>query len=140
MVIIFFTIILGLHDCRNVSTVEDMIKLSLEVWKCPLQREIVKTKEYSARVYRSLDQSVLDWENTNRLLFKNNTYCIGIKTGITKQAGPCLSSVFVKEHKHILCIVLHSKFFYLITQLKQPKNGSQKVLGFLDGAMSIMRT
>ena len=106
--------ILGLHDHRNVSTVEDMVKLSLEIWKIPLLREIVRTTDYTARVYRLEDTTCLDWENTNRLLFKNKTHCMGIKTGITKQAGPCLSSVFYKEDRQILCVVLNSNIFCLI--------------------------
>lgn len=91
-----------------------MIKLSLVIWKIPLQKEIVKTKDYTARVYRLEDTTCLDWENTNRLLFKKNTYCMGIKTGITKQAGPCLSSIFCKDDKEIVCVVLNSNIFYLI--------------------------
>lgn len=71
----------------------------------------MKTKYYTAVVLRGGDSYQLKWENTNRLLWKKGSCCIGMKTGITKSAGPCLASVFEKGDALILCIVLHSKSF-----------------------------
>lgn len=99
----------GLPDGRNVSTVEDITKLCQEAWKCPLLKEIIKTKYYNCQIIRGFDYCKVEWENTNRLQFKDSTYCVGMKTGITKTAGPCLASVFNKEGKEIQCIVLHTE-------------------------------
>ena len=42
----------GLNDPGNVSNVDDMIKLCVEVWKNGLLREIMKTKYWTASVCR----------------------------------------------------------------------------------------
>jgi len=51
------------------------------------------------------------WTNTNKLL--NNEFC-GLKTGITKTAGSCLSAVYKPEddyeyEKTLIIIVLNCK-------------------------------
>lgn len=100
----------GLQNIRNLTTIEDMIKLCCEVWKDSHFRHICKTKKYLPIIERNGKPTSIEWENTNKLLFKNID-CVGMKTGITKQAGYCLASVFERDSKSILGIVLSCKFF-----------------------------
>lgn len=48
------------------------------------------------------------WENTNKLLTKNQ-YFIGIKTGCTPNAGPCLATHYSKDNVDLQVIVLKAK-------------------------------
>lgn len=43
------------------------------------------------------------WENTNKLLRRNNF--IGIKTGITITAGPCLASAYKFKNKTYIVVL-----------------------------------
>ena len=57
-------------------------------------QEIVSKKEFSCKIlnrtYSQYRKST--WKNTNKLL--NIEGFIGVKTGVTPTAGPCLSSCF----------------------------------------------
>ena len=48
------------------------------------------------------------WENTNKLLTKNQHF-IGIKTGCTPNAGPCLATHYSKDNVDLQVIVLKAK-------------------------------
>lgn len=50
----------------------------------------------------------MTWKNTNLLLGKYED-CIGIKTGITPWAGPCMSTAFKKNGRYIIIIILRSE-------------------------------
>jgi len=43
-----------------------------------------------------LGAKTLKWENTNKLLHQISS-CLGIKTGVTPAAGPCLATAFCLE-------------------------------------------
>ena len=54
-------------------------------------REIVRTRTYSCKAVQmnpNVQPNTYCWENTNKLLHKG---FVGVKTGITPNAGPCLS-------------------------------------------------
>jgi D-alanyl-D-alanine carboxypeptidase len=48
----------------------------------------------------------VEWKNTNRHLFQFRE-CMGIKTGITPSAGPCLSSAYKVMGRELIVIVLN---------------------------------
>ena len=54
-------------------------------------------------VYESVQKQV--WKNTNKLLQNDRNY-VGIKTGITKNAGCCLSSQSKKKNTTLTCSTL----------------------------------
>lgn len=51
-----------------------------------------KRQTWLQQVYGLLFREVM-WQNTNKHLYKIRE-CIGVKTGITPGAGPCLSSAY----------------------------------------------
>ena len=48
----------------------------------------------------------IEWENTNKLLNKGYK---GVKTGITNEAGYCLSSYFSKDNFNLIIVMLGCK-------------------------------
>jgi D-alanyl-D-alanine carboxypeptidase len=59
-------------------------------------REVVKTKQYSLKVFNDLNDQMTrqtTWNNTNKLL-TDNCRINGLKTGITNSAGGCLASTY----------------------------------------------
>ncbi len=48
-----------------------------------------------------------EWENTNKLLRRQGF--IGIKTGITITAGPCLATAYKFRDKTYICVILRAK-------------------------------
>ena len=47
------------------------------------------------------------WINTNKLL--SLEHCIGIKTGVTPAAGPCMTAYFLEEDFSAIIVILNSK-------------------------------
>lgn len=72
------------------------------------------------------------WENTNKLLGKSGF--VGIKTGITNAAGPCLSSCARSDGECLIVILLNSRsmeqrweeavklFYWAVTRIKKFKS------------------
>lgn len=57
--------------------------------------------------YSNKDQKrTVEWINTNKLLRREGF--IGIKTGITVTAGPCLASAYKFRDKIYICVVLRA--------------------------------
>lgn len=77
----------GLEDAEHYSTAFDLAKLWCEAMKNDVFREIVSTKSYRIDLPETDEYRFLS--NHNKLL-KTNEYCIGGKTGFTKNAGRCL--------------------------------------------------
>ena len=75
---------------KQFSTAYDMANISVAAMReHALFREIVATKHYICKE-RSTGR-VIEWQNTNKMLWRSNR-ALGMKTGWTKQAGPCLCS------------------------------------------------
>ena len=57
-------------------------------------KEIVAKKVFQCRIFNRTFSHTKEcsWDNTNKLLNVNGF--IGVKTGVTPAAGPCLSSIF----------------------------------------------
>ena len=98
----------GLTNKESYSTASDMAKLTTICLKNHLLRQVVRRKAYRCEIKNekmSYTREVI-WKNTNRLLFKVRE-CIGIKTGITPGAGPCLSTAFRVGHREVVIVVLN---------------------------------
>ena len=56
----------------------------------------------------AMAQKTIEWENTHRLVQQKSNEYIGIKTGITTAAGPCLAScVKAQDGRYFIIIVLN---------------------------------
>lgn len=96
----------GLVYNKNVSCARDICKLSCIVMKNVNFRRIVNTKSFCGEVF---DENgavrKVSWDNTNKLLWKGFD---GIKTGVTDNAGPCLTVGF-RGRVSIIITLLNSK-------------------------------
>lgn len=95
----------GLIYKKNVSCARDVCKLSSIAMKNQFFRKIVNTKIHNAEILNSGISRKVTWENTNKLLLKGFE---GIKTGITENAGPCLSAAF-RGYMYIIITLLNSR-------------------------------
>ena len=98
----------GLMNKFNKSTTNDQAKLSAYAMQNEGFRSIVCCKEYSCAVSskHGVDK-IMNWRNTNKLL--DIKECLGIKTGITSTAGPCLSSFFQLKDKKIVIVLFKTE-------------------------------
>ena len=67
--------------------------LICECLKIDIFKEVVATKKYSCWIEdnEGVKREIV-WENTNKLLRRPNF--IGVKTGVTVTAGPCLATCY----------------------------------------------
>ncbi len=81
----------GLQDGKNFSSAFDMAKLSHQALKNSVFSEVVCTQQHQCTFIdqRGTEGNLL-WDNTNKMLSK--TGWMGVKTGITFKAGPCLAA------------------------------------------------
>ena len=99
----------GLMNRHNKSTAADCAKLACVTLKHPAFFQIVNTKQYESIIKNMKSASTRKelWFNTNKLLDKG---FIGLKTGITNTAGPCLSTSlkFKQKDKEVwaVCVIL----------------------------------
>ena len=97
----------GLSEKGNKSTAADLGKLASIAIQVPLIEKIVSTKAYSTFVTDIRgNQRKMEWQNTNKLLDKG--FC-GIKTGVTPNAGPCLSSLLRNDDNGVIVTLLNCK-------------------------------
>ena len=95
----------GVND-NNVSTANDLLKITQYAMNIPLFREIVSKQYYQTDVMSS------PFFNTNHLIAEENNcgyyhrYVTGIKTGFTTLAGKCLVSSAKKGNDEFICIAL----------------------------------
>lgn len=95
----------GLPHKDNKTTCEDMARLCSICLNISLFREIIGTKIYKFKYYHTISKRKIQshWENTNKLLRRPGF--IGIKTGITVTAGPCLASAYEFHGKTYIVII-----------------------------------
>lgn len=73
-------------------------------------REIVSKKRFTCKIFnRTFSHSKESvWENTNKLLSIEGF--VGVKTGITPSAGPCLTSLFeISSSEYFIITILKTK-------------------------------
>ena len=90
----FFMNTHGLMNSNSYSTAYDVALLTSYAMKDEMFRKIVGKREYSCQIFNRTysQQRKVTWTNTNKLL--NIEGFVGVKTGVTPAAGPCLSSMF----------------------------------------------
>lgn len=95
----------------NNSTAYDVACLTCHALKNKTFTEIVKTKTHYTVIRESFGSyKDIYWENTNKLL---DYGYYGVKTGITPNAGPCLSAYYkfwneyLKEDMGLVVVVLN---------------------------------
>ncbi len=101
-----FTNAAGFDIGSHYSTASDLLKLAEYAIKNSTFNQIVKINVHTFRATNTKRPYVV--RTTNRLL-KERKYAIGVKTGYTAKAGPCLIARGKKGGKDILLVMLNSK-------------------------------
>ncbi|MEG1002641.1 D-alanyl-D-alanine carboxypeptidase family protein [Clostridium sp.] len=92
----------GLHDADHYTTAYDLALLTREAFKNPWVKEVMETKNATI----SIGGKTVNLENRNKTLGKYGNEAG--KTGTTNQAGECLASVYNRDGREIIGIVLNS--------------------------------
>jgi D-alanyl-D-alanine carboxypeptidase len=104
----FFTNPHGMDQDYHKSCAYDVALLSYKAMKNSLFQRIVDCRRYEVNIINHRGNSrQLVWENTNLLLEFDGYY--GIKTGVTPEAGPCLSVCYCKGKDDIIIVLLNCK-------------------------------
>ena len=82
----------GLPQPANCSSANDLGKLAAKILADQRLKQVVATLEHSATVKGSKGNRLVTWTNTNLLLGQKGV--IGMTTGNTYTAGPCLCAAF----------------------------------------------
>lgn len=115
----------GYHDKNHYMCLADMVTLGKLCLSNPTIMQIVGTNAYTAKVSGKKDG--LLWPNSNEFLRKSSDFytsaALGLKTGNTGAAGPCLLSAFSVEDGYVLigtfhCGSLRERFTDTLTLLK----------------------
>lgn len=100
-----FTNPCGFDIGENVTTAYDLALLSEYAITLPHFNEIVN---YRSVIITNLDKSKNFNLETHNKLLEYYPYAIGIKTGYTAKAGPCLIARAKYQDRDVLLIILHS--------------------------------
>lgn len=94
----------GLSHAHARSTSLDIALLCSFCLEYELFRKIVSCKKYTA--FATLEEKPIQktWKNTNKLLHIKGF--IGLKTGTTITAGPCLASAYKFRNQIYIAIIL----------------------------------
>ena len=84
----------GLMNSFAYSTARDVSLLTCIAMRDKVFRGIVRKQEFECKIFnRTYSQTrTVKWINTNKMLQYEGF--VGVKTGITPAAGPCLASLF----------------------------------------------
>ena len=97
----------GLACLHNKSTAKDLGLLCSVAMKIPKFREVVSCKEYTCTaIDKDNNLKEFRWINTNKLLWEG---FLGVKTGITPHAGPCLASCYEDGKIGVVVVLLDSR-------------------------------
>lgn len=95
----------GLHDPNHYTTAYDLSIIADTAFQNPWVRESVGKQKNTIKTSSGTTFVI---ENRNKLLGKNG--CIGGKTGYTSDAGKCLVTVYERDGRKILGVVLKSVY------------------------------
>lgn len=101
-----FTNPCGFDIGEHYSTALDLLTLSEYAIKNSTFNEIAKMKRHD---FRALNTKRSYAAYTHNRLLNNYKYAVGIKTGYTHKAGPCLIARAKKDNKDILVVMLNSE-------------------------------
>lgn len=97
----------GLSDKLNHSTPADVCKIASLAMKNKHLKDIVSRRYYECTVVsKEFNINLLQWFNSNKLI---NDYFIGIKTGTTPSAGPCLCGYFTYADFSVIVCLMNTK-------------------------------
>lgn len=102
----------GMHDKNHYCTAYDLYLIAKECQKYEAFNEIVKTKSFTVPATNIYPKNDRKFENTNELLLPGKyyySYCTGIKTGHTNDAGECLVASSSKDNLNLISVVLGGK-------------------------------
>lgn len=83
------------HGLPNFKTASNPYDVALLIARClqiPLFSQIVSTASFSTWISNEGVKKEVIWENTNKLLRRKGF--VGVKTGVTVTAGPCLATCY----------------------------------------------
>ncbi|GFZ31627.1 D-alanyl-D-alanine carboxypeptidase [Clostridium zeae] len=95
----------GLHDPDHYTTAYDLSVIAREAYKQPWVEEVMTTAKSSIKINNS---TVINLENRNKELGKNGN--VGGKTGYTSQSGRCLATIYERDGRKIVGVVLKSNY------------------------------
>ncbi len=93
----------GLHDPNHYTTAYDLSKIANTAFLNPWVKESMGKPK---NTLKTSNGSVFNIENRNKLLGKDG--CIAGKTGYTSQAGKCLVTIYERDGRKILGVVMNS--------------------------------
>lgn len=96
----------GLPHQEARSTAADLARLCCYCMKNELFRLITSCKVFRVTVRNGNTSRVVEWENTNKLLRREGF--VGLKTGITVTAGPCLAAAYQFRGKTYISVILRA--------------------------------
>ena len=129
-----FVNVTGLDEKSNKSSADDVTKLLVYSLKNPIFKKIYTTKEYKMSNNQIVKSTIITNNNNPNY---NTAKIIGSKTGYTKDAGYCLSSLTnINGHEVIIVLLNASKqdnnFYHIIDTIKLidflDKNYKERVL------------
>jgi D-alanyl-D-alanine carboxypeptidase (penicillin-binding protein 5/6) len=106
----FFDTPHGLMNPLSRSTAFDIARLGSFCMRDPRFARVVSTKIYSVARNKELNgnKRSYKWENTHKMLESRGV--LGIKTGITNNAGPCLATaITTDDESHLIVVLLNCK-------------------------------
>ncbi|MFB0917483.1 MAG: D-alanyl-D-alanine carboxypeptidase family protein [Clostridiaceae bacterium] len=101
----------GLHDDNHYSTAYDISLLMKAAYANPIMRPIMGTKTHDIR---TTDQPIGEIEHTADTITLDGH--VAAKTGFTEEAGNCLASVYSREGRDLVLVVLKSSENFGSTQ------------------------
>ncbi|CAD8206671.1 unnamed protein product [Paramecium pentaurelia] len=97
----------GLNDEKNVSCPNDISKLIEKCIQLEVFLEIITTKIFKTHALtdKGGKATLYKWKNTNKLLKKSGW--MGVKTGVTPNAGPCFTGYYKNNDMEAIIVVLN---------------------------------
>ncbi|CAD8073643.1 unnamed protein product [Paramecium sonneborni] len=97
----------GLYHETNYSSAYDIGILTYHAMQNLQFASIVKTKIYYSEIEDKFGESKeIFWENTNKMLYQGFR---GVKTGITKEAGPCVVEYYEDNQNSLIIVLLNCR-------------------------------
>lgn len=101
-----FTNPCGFDIGNHYSTAQDLLVMSEYAIKNSSFNEMAKLKRHD---FKALNTKRAYAAYTHNKLLNNYKYAVGIKTGFTQKAGPCLIARAQKDGKDVLVVMLNSE-------------------------------
>ncbi len=124
-----FTNPCGYDIKKHYSTPRDLLKMTEYAIKNKQFNDISKMNQHT---YFSMDKNKKFIAYTHNRLLKSYEYAVGVKTGYTSKAGPCLIARAKKDGKDCLIVMMNAKdnrwkmaekIFEQVFLKKSPNNG-----------------